>query len=117
LCTLAECHLQLGTPDTADDVLEDFIEHHPNEPELPTVFKKLDQLYRAERASSPLELRRWANDPAQPRRALAQWYLARSELRAGHRENAGQLYRELRKADLQVTAPVEGLVESAELEL
>ncbi len=32
LFAIAESHLQMGTPETGDDYLEDFIEHHPNDP-------------------------------------------------------------------------------------
>jgi TolA-binding protein len=117
LCAVAETSLRLKTPETGDDPLEDFIEHHPTDPELPTIFKKLDQLYRAERTASNQELQRWANDPAQPRRALAQWYLARSELRAGRRENASRIFGELRGAHPQLSALAEGLFEFAQLEL
>jgi TolA-binding protein len=117
LCAVAETSLRLKTPETGDDPLEDFVEHHPTDPELPTIFKKLDQLYRAERTPSNQELRRWANDPVQPRRALAQWYLARSELRAGRRENALRIFGELRDARPQSPALAEGLFEFAQLEL
>ena len=117
LCAVAEAHLRLKTPDTGDDALEDFVEHHPTDPELPTIFSKLDQLYRAERAPSNQELRRWASDPAQPRRVLAQWYLARSELRAGRRENAFRVFSELREAQLRLPALAEGLIDFAQLNL
>jgi hypothetical protein len=117
LCAVAEINLRLKTPETGDDPLEDFIEHHPTDPELPTIFHKLDQLYRAERTPSNHELRRWAHDPVQPRRALAQWYLARSELRAGRRENALRVFGELRDARPQLPALAEGLLEFAQLEL
>jgi TolA-binding protein len=117
LCAVGETSLRLKTPETGDDPLEDFVEHHPTDPELPTIFKKLDQLYRAERAPSNQELRRWANDPAQPRRALAQWYLAKGELRAGRRENALRIFGELRSAYPKLSALAGGLFEFAQLEL
>jgi len=117
LCAVGETSLRLKSPDTGDDALEDFVEHHPTDPELPTLFRKLDQLYRAERTPSNQELRRWANDPLQPRRALAQWYLARSELRAGRRDNALRIFGELRGAHPQLAALAEGLFEFAQLEL
>jgi TolA-binding protein len=107
----------LKTPETGDDPLEDFVEHHPADPELPTVFKKLDQLYRAQRTASNQELRRWTNDPIQPRRALAQWYLARSELRAGRRENALRIFGELRSAHPALPILAAGLFEFAQLEV
>jgi TolA-binding protein/predicted negative regulator of RcsB-dependent stress response len=117
LCAVGETHLRLRTPETGDDPLEDFVEHHPTDPELPTIFKKLDQLYGAERTASNRELGRWANEPLQPRRALAQWYLARSELRAGRRENALRVFGELRGAHPQLSALAGGLFEFARLEL
>jgi tetratricopeptide (TPR) repeat protein len=117
LCAIAESHLQLQTPEAGDDPLEDFIEHHPSDPELPAIFEKLDQLYRAERQPSSQELSRWANDPAQPRRSLAQWYFARTELRAGRRETALRAYAKLREDHPPVPALAEGLFELAQLEL
>lgn len=117
LCAVAEVNLRLKTPESGDDPLEDFVEHHPTDPGLPTIFHKLDQLYRAQRTPSNQELRRWAADPIQPRRSLAQWYLARSELRAGRRENAQKIFGELRDAPPQLPALAEGLLEFAQLEL
>ena len=117
LCAVAESHLQLGTAEAGDDPLEDFIEHHATEPELPTIFAKLDQLYRAERQAATQELSRWANDPAQPRRALAQWFLARAELRAGRREAARQAYTRLRESRVPLPALAEGLFEFAQMEM
>jgi TolA-binding protein/thioredoxin-like negative regulator of GroEL len=117
LCAVGETSLRLKTPETGDDPLEDFVEHHPTDPELPTIFKKLDQLYRAQRTPSNQELRRWANDSIQPRRALAQWYLARSELRAGRRENALRIFGELRNAHPQLPVLAGGLFEFAQLEV
>ncbi|HEY2614649.1 MAG TPA: tetratricopeptide repeat protein, partial [Chthoniobacterales bacterium] len=117
LCAAAETNLQLKTPEAGDDPLEDFIEHYPTDPALPTIFAKLDQLYRAEPAPSTQELSRWANDSVQPRRALAQWYLARSELRAGRSENASRIFGLLRREHLKVPALVQGWCEFAQLEI
>jgi tetratricopeptide (TPR) repeat protein len=117
LCAIAESHLQLQTPEAGDDPLEDFIEHHPTDPELPVIFEKLDQLYRAERQPSSQELSRWANDPAQPRRSLAQWYFARTELRAGRRETALRAYEKLREEHPKLPALAEGLFEFAQLQM
>jgi outer membrane protein assembly factor BamD (BamD/ComL family) len=117
LCANAESHLQLQTPEGGDDALEEFIEHHPIDPELPVVFEKLDQLYRAERQASTQELSRWTNDPGEPRRSLAQWYLARAELRAGRREAALRAYASLREGRVALPALAEGLFEFAQLEI
>jgi TolA-binding protein len=117
LCAIAESQLQLRRPKAGDDVLENFVEHFPTDPELPTIFAKLDQLYRAERQFSNQELSRWANDSPQPRRSLAQWYLARSELRAGRRDGARRAYSGLRADHPKLPALAEGLFEFAQLEL
>lgn len=117
LCANAEAHLQLQTPEVGDDALEDFIEHHPTDPELPAIFEKLDQLYRAERQPSSQELNRWANDPAQPRRAFAQWYFARAELRAGRRDAAAKAYAKLREQRTASPVLAPGLFEFAQLEI
>jgi outer membrane protein assembly factor BamD (BamD/ComL family) len=117
LCAAAESHLQLQTPESGDDALEDFIEHHPTDSELPVIFEKLDQLYAVERQASSQELNRWAADPAQPRRALSQWYFARSELHAGRREAARQAFAKLRDEHAKFPALAPGLVEFAELKM
>ena len=96
LFQIADSHLQLKTPETGDDFLEDFIDHHPNDTALPEIFAKLDELYRAERKPVRAELERWTREIEQPRRGFAQWYLARIELRAGHRDHAVQLFNSLR---------------------
>ncbi len=59
LFSIADAHLQLKTAETGDDVLEDFIEHHPNDVDLARIFAKLDELYRAQRKPSRSELERW----------------------------------------------------------
>ena len=117
LCAMAESHLQLQTPEAGDDAIEDFIEHHPTDPALPTIFEKLDQLYRAERQASSQELSRWANDSAEPRRALAQWYFARAELRAGRRAAAFHAYAKLREQGERFSALAPALFEFAQLEM
>src|SRR2546423_8407149 len=117
LCAMAESHLQLQTPETGDDALEDFIEHHPTDPELSVIFEKLDELYRVERQASSQELSRWMNDPAQPRRAFAQWYFARAELRAGRREAARVAFGKLRDEGAKFAALAPALFQFAELEM
>ena len=117
LCAIADANLQLGTPENGDDPLEDFIEHHPTDPELPAIFAKLDQVYRAERQPSNQELSRWAKDSIQPRRALAQWYLARSELRAGRRDNALRSFEQLRSDSAKLPTSAEAFFEFAHLEI
>ena len=93
LFAISDVQLELKTPEAADDVLEEFIEHHGDDPDLAKVFAKLDQVYQAERKPSRTELTRWSSAPEQPRRAFAQWYLARAELRVGHRAAAVDNFR------------------------
>src|SRR6266404_6067736 len=115
LCGIADAHLQLKTPETGDDVLEDFIERHPRDVDLALIFAKLDELYRAERKLSRNELERWGRDPAQPRRGFAQWYLARLDLRAGRRDRALESFAALRRSETKSAALVPGLLEYAQL--
>ena len=113
---IADAHLRLRTPEKGDDALEDFIEHHPTDPDLNQIFAKLDQLYQAERKPSRSELERWLRDPAEPRRSFAQWYLARLELRAGHNERALELFRGLQERDGASAALAPALLEYAQVE-
>jgi len=117
LFLIADAHLQLRTPETGDDILEDYIEHHPGDPALPDLFAKLDELYRAERKPVRAELERWTREATQPRRGLAQWYLARIELRAGRRDHARQLLGSLRTSQANLPQAVGGLYELAEIEM
>lgn len=117
LFALADAHVQTKTPEGGDDALEEFIDHHPNDNALPAIFARLDELYRMERKPSTNELERWVRDPAQPRQALAQWYLARSKLRAGDRESAIQLLTQLRDSPLRLASLGEADLELARLHL
>ena len=117
LFALADAHVQAKTPEGGDDGLEEFIDHHPNDGALPAVFARLDELYRMERKPSTSELERWLRDPAQPRQVLAQWYLARSRLRAGDREKAIELFTQLRDTPVRLPALGEADLELARLHL
>jgi TolA-binding protein len=117
LFALAEAHVKENTPEGGDDPLEEFIDHHPNDGALPAIFARLDELYRMERKPSTNELERWFRDPAQPRQALAQWYLARSRLRAGDRESGIQLLTQLRDSSLHLDSLGEADLELARLHL
>ena len=116
LCLIADAHLQLKTPETGDDFLEDFIDHHPADSALPELFAKLDELYRAEKKPVRVELERWTRETEQPRRGLAQWYLARIELRAGRRDRARQVLSALRVSNAKLPELAGGLLELAELD-
>ncbi|HET9418478.1 MAG TPA: tetratricopeptide repeat protein, partial [Chthoniobacterales bacterium] len=117
LSGIADAHLQLNTPESGDDVLENFIERHPQDVDLALVFAKLDELYRAERKISRTELERWARDPSQPRRGLAQWYLARLDLRAGRRDRAMESFAAVRRSETKFAELVPALLEYAQLTL
>jgi tetratricopeptide (TPR) repeat protein len=117
LFEIADAHLQLKTPETGDDFLEEFIDQHPNDGSLAQLFAKLDELYRGERKPARSELERWTHEPEQPRRGFAQWYLALIELRAGHRDRARQLLRVMRDSKARVPELAGGLVELATLEV
>jgi lipopolysaccharide biosynthesis regulator YciM len=114
---IADAHLQLKTPETGDDFLEQFIDRHPADPNLPLVFEKLDALYRAERRPSRNELEKWVRRPEQPRRTFARWFLARMEVRAGRTERGRQLFSDLRGANLKSPAIAQGYLEFAQFEL
>ena len=117
LFSLADAHLQIRTPESGDDALEEFIDHHPNDSALPIIFARLDALYRLERKPSTNELEHWMRDPAQPRQALAQWYFARSRLRAGDREQAIALLTQLRASRARLPSLGEAALELARLHL
>jgi outer membrane protein assembly factor BamD (BamD/ComL family) len=114
---IAEAHLQLKTPETGDDVLERFIDRQYADPDLPLVFAKLDELYRAEHKPSRNELEKWVRRPEQPRRTFARWYLARLEIRAGRRDRARQLFADLRRTEIKSPAIALALLEFAEFEI
>jgi TolA-binding protein len=114
---IADAHLQLKTPETGDDVLERFIDRNYADRDLPLIFAKLDELYRAERKPSRNELEKWVRRPEQPRRTFARWYLARLEIRAGRRERAHQLFEDLRATEIKSSALAPALVEFAEFEV
>jgi outer membrane protein assembly factor BamD (BamD/ComL family) len=117
LFALANTHLQQNTPEIGDDALENFIEHRPSDVALAQIFAKLDELYRAERKPSRAELDRWSKDPAEPRRAFAQWYLAQFDLRGGRRDRALESFAALRKSCPQNPALAPAFIEFAQLQL
>ena len=117
LFALADAHLALNTPETGDDALERFIEHASGDVDLAQVFAKLDELYRAEKKPSRTELERWTRDPAQPRRAFAQWYLARFDLRLGRRDRTLEYFAALQRTHPQLAALAPAFLEFARLKL
>jgi tetratricopeptide (TPR) repeat protein len=114
---IADAHLQLKTPEAGDDVIEQFIDRHPADPDLPLLFEKLDSLYRAEHKPSRSELEKWVRRPEQPRRTFARWYLARMETRTGRRERAQQLFSDLQRTNTKSPAIAPALLEFAQFEV
>jgi outer membrane protein assembly factor BamD (BamD/ComL family) len=117
LFAVADAHLQTNTPESGDDVLEDFVDRHPDDVDLARIFAKLDELYRAERKPVRSQLERWTREPEQPRRALAQWTLGRLELRGGRRERAVKLFGDLRASPPQTPVIAPALVDIAQMQL
>src|SRR5207247_11326646 len=99
------------------DLREPYLDKHHEDPDLPLVFAKLDELYRAEHKPSRNELEKWVRRPEQPRRTLARWYLARLEIRAGRRERALQLFADLRRTGIKSLAIAPALFEFADFEI
>lgn len=117
LFAVADAHLQLKTPETGDDFIEDFIDHQPEDVDLALLFSKLDELYRAEKKPARAELERWTREREQPRRALAQWYAARIDLRAGRVDHAVRLLGELRSSAPKSPDLAPAFIEFAQLQL
>src|SRR6266700_2337537 len=93
------------------------MDRRPADPDLPALFAKLDELYRAERKASRSELEKWVRNPEQPRRTFARWHLALLEVRVGHRDRARQLLNDLRHSEGKSPALAPALLEFAQLEL
>ncbi len=115
LLAIADAQLQNKNPERGDNVLEEFIDHHPADSELPAIFAKLDALYQAEQKPATNELERWIRDPAQPRRALARWYLARNQIRAGDRAAAIATLMPLRNTPVRLPSLGEAQLQLARL--
>jgi tetratricopeptide (TPR) repeat protein len=89
---LTEARIALNGLEAADDVLEDFIWHHPESPYLEEMFRRLDRIYAAEESPSDSELQHWAMQPPERRAALAQYYEGHSLQNQGRREKAIRAY-------------------------
>jgi len=117
LSGIAEAHLQLKTPEAGDDVLQQFVDLHPADRDLPLIFAKLDDLYRAEHKPSRNELEKWVRRPEEPRRTFARWYLARLETRAGRSDRARQLFSDLRQSSIKSPAIAPAFLDFAQFEM
>src|SRR5881628_2232193 len=117
LIGIAEAHLQLKTPEAGDNVIEQFVDLHPADPDLPLLFAKLDELYRTEHKPSRNELEKWVRRPEEPRRTFARWYLARLEIRAGRSDRARKLFSDLRRTGIKSPAIARSFLEFAQFEV
>jgi outer membrane protein assembly factor BamD (BamD/ComL family) len=113
---MVDAHVRLNTPDAGADLIEEFINRYPADPDLSVLFARLDELYRAQRKPSRSELEKWVRNPEQPRRTFARWYLARLETRAGRRDRARQLFRDVRRTDAKPPELAAALLDFAQLE-
>jgi predicted negative regulator of RcsB-dependent stress response len=113
---MVDARVQLETPDAGADLIEEFINRYPADPDLSVLFARLDELYRAQRKPSRNELEKWVRNPEQPRRTFARWYLARLETRAGRRDRARQLFRDVQRTDVKPPEVVGALLDFAQLE-
>jgi TolA-binding protein len=113
---MVDARVQVETPDAGADLIEELINRYPADPDLSLLFAKLDELYRAQRKPSRSELEKWVRNPEQPRRTFARWYLARLETRAGHRDRARQLFRDVRRTDAKPPQVAGALLDFAQLE-
>ena len=98
-------------------LLERFIDRNHADPDLPLIFAKLDELYRAEHKPSRNELEKSVRRPEQPRRTFARWYLARMEIRAGRRDRARQLFTDLRHTEIKSPSIAPALFDFAKFEI
>jgi TolA-binding protein len=113
---MVDAHVQLKTPEAGADLIEEFINRYSADPDLSVLFARLDELYREERKPSRSELEKWVRNPEQPRRTFARWYLARLETRAGRRDRARQLFRDVRRTDVKPPEVAAALLDFAQLE-
>lgn len=78
----AQAKIALQGNEAADNELETFIWRHPESAWLELMFRRLDQIYAGEGNAAESELQKWAKKPQLRRAALAQYYVARMQIRA-----------------------------------
>jgi predicted negative regulator of RcsB-dependent stress response len=84
----AEARLSLSGPDAAEKSLEAFIHKNPNNPHLELIFRRLDQIYAVDKTPTEGALHRIVRDLPPRAGALAQFYVARQQLREKRYERA-----------------------------
>lgn len=96
---VAEARQETAGPEAADEVLEAFISQHAGSPQLGVVFEKLDDIYARQNDPQRGALVGWTKSEPANRAALANFYLAKAELREGKPDHAlGALERFLQNA-------------------
>lgn len=84
----AEARLTLSGPDAAEKSLEAFIHKNPDNPHLELIFRRLDQIYAVDKTPTEGALHRIVRDLPPRAGALAQFYVARQQLREKRYERA-----------------------------
>ena len=84
----AEARIALAGYDEADKELETFLWRYPESPWLELVFRRLDQIYAAQKNPAEGELQKWTLKPPARRTALARYYLAKLQIRGMKWEKA-----------------------------
>lgn len=89
----ANCWNELGNPDRAIDLLEEYLQQSPSHTAATLVFRRLDDLYSNQPSPSLATLRRIANSPTpSPQTANALFFLAKTEAHLDHAAEAKNLY-------------------------
>ncbi len=120
-----QARLDQGKLDTAEDVLESLIEHHPHIEHYPDrafltrTFSWLEALYRHDPQPDLSDIRRWIDDDKEPeRQALALLTLGRVEARRpGGMDQAEEMFGRLAEAFPDHWLHARALVELASLRL
>ncbi len=84
----AEARLLQSGPDAAERSLEAFIQKNPESPHLELIFRRLDQLYALDKTPTEGALHKMYRDLPPRAAALAQFYVARLQLREKRYERA-----------------------------
>ncbi len=89
----AQARLDQGKLDTAEDVLENFVERYPDSGFLPLTFAWLETLYLRDPQPDLADVRRWTVDEKETnRQTLALLTLGRVEANQGDTDNAEQTF-------------------------
>ncbi len=84
----AEARFALSGPDAAERSLETFIHKNPESPHLELIFRRLDQFYTVDKTPTEGALHKIVRDLPPRAGALAQFYVARLQLREKRYERA-----------------------------